>query len=1424
MLLTSVTANPVITRCFHGGQLIAEERSDSAISEYCIKDDISIIKSEITHTKNATGEFAHSKVFRYWTIKDWKLCKPILMAGGSINVIEVDKKLRLQTKTYVCDQDCTITIDKENAQILFQTDDLNHFEVTGTTISTGWFKNKASVSLDQTCEHLKASCGKKSIQFHACFKQHMACVRFLHRSILPGKMAVSICQNIELIIIISLAILIFLILIIIAKTYICYLLLPIFMPLAYFYGWVYNRSCKKCTCCGLAYHPFTNCGSHCVCGARFETSDRMRLHRESGLCRGFKSLRVARKLCKSKGSSLILSILISILILSFVTPIEGMLTDAQVKSRVELNSLSDKIMNYEITQEANHNTLIWINMANVIINLVLIVIPIILTRALTQLVKLNIVYCDECAMYHEKKGIKYFGDFTNKCGYCTCGELENQQQLSIHKARQSCIYNYKLIWVKRIVSTILVLAIIQNCASLTAADDSCWTETNPSEKCLGPLIAPEQCLKKEHKTYRGEAAQLVAFKKITQEETNAAELLGTTIESGIQAINSQGTFTKKHLLEVLFLQKHCDYYSLYKHNSGYSQAKWRALVKTFHFDVCSMSASTPFCMCMTTSNCDTENLNLEGTLNTLYQNKLENFKHDLSLFLDVAIAAFPGTSASYMTTNIKQKKGTTLTSFFDKIISKFPSNKLLVAILKFGNYLLKHNNANNYELTSDQEKYIFSVETHMEQKGDQTALSSAVVGQETATCKLYKEIHCLTPRMHIPVTNLSACGDQPNYQIYKTPDKVYKAHDRVETWCIGDMHCLQNYVPAEPDQVERLKKLKCWLKEPAKLEDKYSTPSKTCRVDAKGICKVLNSQWEVLQCDNGLTYFTDHIEGDDIANDLGNHCISIGCLHDRYPINAKVLNDCKWDYKSKKVELLKNIELHSIEELKRVLSDKLTHNLETYSFKPLSSLPHIKPKYQFITISGTETVDGIEGSYITFEMPAIGGTSSGYHIQTKDGQELLDVIVFVKEAILFSDYTHIYDTGPTIGINVRHDEKCTGSCPAAIPHEQNWLTFSQERTSRWGCEEYGCLAINTGCVFGSCQDIIRPEAKVYRKNLDDDQLIEVCINYPGKTFCTDVNPLEPKITETLEIQVKTVDIKSLPQFVVIQNHKLYTGQINDLGSFGSYCGNVQKTNSSLIGSGTPKFDYTCYSASRKDVIVRRCYTNNFDSCKLLQENKNVIFEDNHETIVVKNKNYDLGSISIKLHLGDINYKSFTEDLDLQVDAKCVGCPNCFEAYSCSFQIETLVDTICTIKGPCEISHNRIKLSTNQQTYALKMFCKTKPSIVETFFICNKKYDITFDTIIKNDKIELNTGDQTSYIKEQDLRCKTWLCRVRDEGIGLIFQPIKDILGSYFHTGMVIIAVFFFSFLLIYILLPMCMRLKDILKENEIQYLKETKSK
>nr|AAQ23641.1 glycoprotein precursor [Maguari virus] len=1188
LLLGSAASSPISTRCFHGGQLIAESKSATSISEFCLKDDVSMIKSEVTYIKNDTGIYGHNKVFRSWTIKDWKLCNPIPTAGGSINVIEVNSDLSLATRAYVCSRDCTITIDKEDAQIIFQTDKLNHFEVSGTTLSSGWFKTKASVTLDRTCEHIKVTCGKKSLQFHACFKHHMSCIRFFHHTILPGTMVSSMCQNIELIIIIGLTLVIFILMVILTKTYICYLLMPVFMPVAYIYGWAYNKSCKKCNCCGLAYHPFTNCGSHCVCGLKFEASDRMRLHRESGLCQGYKSLRIARMLCKSKGSSLVISGLLSMLLLSFITPIEGTLTNYPNEKQYTLEEIADVVEGIITEQHLKEYVVFYTSLFGGLILLLTLILSITINKVTDLLASTNVIYCEECSMYHSKKGIKYNGDFTNKCGFCTCSEQEDVEGVIIHKVSRKCTYKYQLKWVRVIMIILALLLTIQNTVLIVAAE--------------------------------------------------------------VQQVLSRS------------------------------------------------------------------------------------------------------------------------------------------------------------------------------QTGRQESLSSATPGTATKECSNAKDIGCISPRFGIPIGNLTACGDSPNYKVYKTPEKIYKSNNRGEVWCSDDVHCLTDFEPAEEEVVNRIKQMTCFLTDVTTKTDVFSVAISTCKMVDKGVCTVNDAKWNILKCNSGLYYFTDHRDGKDTGNDFGEYCISHSCNTERFPINPDVLKDCIWEYHSRKSKYISTVSLESLDEFRRAMSDKLSHTLMIYNFKPTANLPHIKPTYKFITANGIENSDGIDSAYILSSIPALGGMSVGYNIQTKDNFPLLDIIVFIKSAIIKTTYNHIYDTGPTIGINTQHDEHCTGPCPTLILHKENWLTFSQERTSRWGCEEFGCLAINTGCVFGSCQDIIHPEAKVYRKAIEEEVVLTVCITFPGNTYCTEINAIEPKITDEIELQFKTVDTKTLPNLLMVQNHKLYSGQIDDLGSFSQGCGNVQKTNQSVIGAGTAKFDYVCHGASRKDVIVRRCYNNNYESCKLLKEETSLIFADNHETLEVANTKHLIGELQFKIMLGDIRYKSFAESPELEVDAKCVGCPSCFESYSCNFQIVTNIDTVCSVDGPCTLFHNRLIISATKQSYGFKMSCPRKPEPTEEFQICNRKYNVLFTTIDKNDKIEINTGDQTSYIYEKDNRCKTWLCRVRDEGISVIFEPLKAFFGSYFSIIFYVVVGIIVLFLTIYIFLPMFFKLRDILKRNEYLYLQELKHK
>lgn len=1420
MVWALVHATP-IGRCFQGGQLLMQKTSQTSISEFCLKDDVSLIKSEVEYHKNDTGLFGISRVYRHWTISDWKTCKPIKAAGGGINVIELDQNMNLITSTYICSQDCIISVDKENAMLLFQTEKMNHFEVVGTTMSTGWFKSKATVTLDRTCEHIKVSCGKKSLQFHACFRNHMSCVRFLHRTILPGYMAESICQNIELIIILILTVMIFVLLCILTKTYICYILMPIFMPVAYLYGWIYNKSCKKCQCCGLAYHPFTNCGSYCVCGARFETSDRIRLHRESGLCQGYKSLRTARRLCKSKGSSLIISVILSTLILSFVTPIEGYYTED--KDKYTLEEIADILQDRSISSEAVSKIIFVSTASSGCLAIILLFISILLHKIMKLIIKISVIFCDECGMYHSRKGMKFFGDFTNKCGFCTCGQLEDVEGLNIHKTNLSCTFKYQYKWLRGLIMLWSILLILENSIIIAAAED-CFKITQPSLDCIGPLVDIGSCTDKSQRTYESEATKLVSEAKLTSSNAKGYTALGDTLETGLRALATDGHFLSTHALELIFLRRYCDYYKAFEHNSGYSQVKWRAISRTEQYDICSRHSTHHFCRCLADgTKCQNGDWDFAQEMNSTYNTKHDFYAHDLTFTIKLFVNAFPGTASSYLCTKIKEHNSAESAKIFEKIWTKYGNNKLLVGIMKFGKYLTTLPFFSTYELPREYERLILRNSGHeLRTSGQKTSMASAIVGPKSNECINAKKISCLSPRFGLPIGELLGCGPD-NMKIYKKPSKIYNTLKN-NKWCNGDMHCLKEFEPAVQDVVNKIKTMTCWLQEPTANDDVFTIAINSCRMSDKGQCIVGENQWSVMRCDSGLLYYTDHRPGEDTGNDIGHYCISHKCNTDRYPLNPEIVKDCVWEYKSRKATFAKEHSLDNLEDYKRSLIEKLSHDLQIYKFKPLKDLPHIKPVYKYITADGVVNSDGIEGAYITAEIPAVSGSSIGYNIISKDNQPLLDIIVYIKSAIIKTQYNHIYDTGPTVGINTKHDEQCTGSCPTEIEHDANWLTFSQERTSRWGCEDWGCLAINTGCVYGSCQDIIRPEARVYRKAMDETILLTACIAFPGQSYCTEINAIEPKITEQIELQFKTIDMKTMPSIILVRNHKLYSGQINDLATFGQMCGNVQKTNQSILGAGTVKFDYICYGASRKDVIIRKCYNNNYDSCKYLREESTLLFEDNHETISVYNPSHLVGQLQMKLILGDIRYKTFSEKVDLQVDAKCVGCPDCFESYMCNLQIVSTIDTNCAISGPCDIFHDRILITANNQNYAIKMSCKSDPPIESKIEICKNKYDLHITTIPKDDKIEINTGDQSSYIRERDNRCGTWLCKVYNEGISALFEPLKAIFGKYFDIfiyGIIILVALFIS---IYFLMPMCMKCKDTLKHNEKLYQQEIKQR
>ncbi|AIN37028.1 glycoprotein precursor [Orthobunyavirus bwambaense] len=1424
-----------LTRCFTGGSVVRQHWSKNAISELCLKDDVSIIKSEIEYKKNETGTFALSKIYRKWITTDWEKCQPQKSTGGHISVLEVRHDLTLASATYICGNPCTINVDREMAQVHLQTEGVNHFEISGTTIKSGWFKTTTYITLDQTCEHLKVSCGKQSVQFHACFKQHMACVRFLHRTILPGNMANSICQNIEIIILLALTLSIFILLCILTKTYICYILLPIFIPISYIYGYFYNRSCKKCSQCGLVYHPFTECGRNCVCGARYDTSERMKLHRLSGLCPGYKSLKAARVLCKSKGSASILSILISLLILTFVTPINGlMLKDTDI-TNLKIDTLPDDML--ELIHNVDYLKLI-LEINITIFGFILIIILFMLLmfyRYQHIFISIYVIDCKECNMYHSKSGLRYNGDFTNKCMTCTCGEVDDMEGLNKHKKRYNCLIKYKTTILQHFFLSILVCLILKESVLFAAAQSEeiikCLEQESLTSKCTGPLLKTPQCTEQQKNLLFIEIAKQMEKDNIITSLDNALiAKLPNEIAGSMAILDTKKYYHEQITLEYAILSKYCDYYKKYEGNTGYSQTTWRTYLRSQDLEICLILPYQFFCRCFKSgTGCIDTKMEIKSTMDTYYSSHQTKFDSDLNYMLHVIHLAFRGSATSYIAKCLIEKNYTETISYLTKIQEKYPNNQLLKVAIFFTNHLLNQSLVENFEVSTEWSRYKHSTAQpeHEWKKGSELKMldpNKLKTGPAIQTCLHIKDLHCISPRSRAPTSGIITCGLNDQACVYRKPDKkIYASHMTQHGFCVMDGHCLKPFEPISGEMLQIIKKSKCWTED---IEDLITEGQDKGRISCQpidvGNCNVSGNLWTITLCSDKKFYYTDNKHVHDNSKDIGYYCMEENCKIPRFPIHPDFVKDCEWDLNHIKIDHLKQINIEDINSYKKILTEKLTTALNSFKYKGNENLPHSIPKYKYITIQGTQTIDGIENAFIEVEIPALSGSATGFKISSRDGIELFDAILYVKQASFSSVYKKLYVTGPTIGINTKHDERCTGACPMTLPHSYGWLTFSKERTSQWGCEEYGCLAISDGCVFGSCQDIIKDDLTIYRKETEELSLAEICITFMHNTFCTSIDSTTPTITDILEAQFKTVESFKLPNTVGLKMHKLYIGTINDIGVYKKACGNVQKYNNTILGSGSPKFDYVCHLAKRKDVILRKCFDNDYNSCKLLKVANDLRIEEDGEKLKVINYKKVMGTLKFKAIFGDIKYKSFTQDVDIDAEATCVGCLNCFENINCEIKVQSPLETTCEVESSCDLFTTRILFHQDIHKYALKLICSKEASSKFWIRFCNKEIKSSISLINAAPILELAPIDQTSYVKEEDERCGTWMCRVAQEGIGVIFEPFKNLFGSYLGIFYIIIIVIILLVLFVYIFLPMILKLKEILQKNEVAYQRDMK--
>lgn len=1443
VIVFAVAEGAPYEQCFSGGmKILTIAESRKSFPKLCLRDDVSMIKTESSAVKKEEEHtIFKNEAYRKLLIPEWKDCKPEKKELGDIMILEITESGEILAKTYACFAECTITIDKENGQLIFHTDKLNHYSIMGSTTTRGWFKSNAIISLKHTCENIKIQCGQKHLQVHACFKEHIECKQYLHNTILPGYMANSICHNAEVIILLVFVITIYCILALLMKTYLCYIMLPVFIPFCYTYGRVYNKACKVCNGCGLAYHPFTSCGSVCVCGTRYESSERMKIHRTQGLCSGYKSLRTARRLCKSKGCGFLLAVLLSIFALSFVTPV-----GAECQDMIDINDLPD-ILTSANNHLFMHKILIYIILGlNCFCLVSVTALFIIVARHGHTILRLFVYKCDSCKMLHEKNRLIIEDGYSSACGGCTCGCPDDPPMNAYHQISSLCVSKYiiKLLKICLYISLTCLLSTSVTAVVGVAAEEPtlqpilCDSYEN-FENCTGIGLYTTLCNGKTKPMTNEEIKNSLTENFLfTEAEVKLIGDLSGEYSLTKSAIDGSDNMHIRLMLEAKYLSKYCAVDSNLISNSINSLVAWKAACKLQEMRICIHYSLYKPCKCVFENrDCSSVNRGNEGTYGfTLGRISNTIVTEDLKKMFLLVNYLLPGNTGPYLLYLLENNMFAEAGNLTIKYMEHFKNDMSTKSFFLMMTDMFANLYNTGHSLPSAEPRTVsrkLEIETEFPTGIKQNHL---FIDPEKKQCHNPMYMKCFARRTLAEVSTYYLLCDKivgrshtpKDRTVHKWDNNIVYMGTTSDILCYLDKTCLKNFISIEQVDLDKLKKpsVICRMQKLPEIDNPHNIYIKSCKPLKTGVCRLQGSRVFLNLCPNNL-YYMQLVRGiQDPDSDIGFLCFTANC-NPQFPIHPDSLEGCRFNI-PRTIPLQPDIkQIQDLKQFNEYTKNKLFSSLTILNYKPTAYLTHLKPNFQSITTKGIETASGLDDAYITMDLQALSGTAHGYHVTTSDNNLLFDLIITIQNSNISSTYSYEYTTGPTIDFNSVHSEKCTGRCPELGPRmleytNPDWMPFTREGTSAWGCEEFGCFAIGEGCIAGACKDIIKPEAEVYKKITDEINSVTICFSDSIKSYCKVVTSAEADITDSIELQYKTVESFKLPNRLLVKDHKIYHGQINPLGEFGKYCGNVQLRNNTVIGVGIPVFDYRCHAMSRKDITIRKCYDNNYKSCL----NLDALDTMDHEfidlrTIKINQYNKITGQLSVKLKLGSLNFKLFTEKPELDIKTECLGCKKCIQSVICKLTVISDIETTCTVESNCISFMSRILIDPRQKEHNLKLNCDSLQSGEQVKLkICNTNINTELIPEAGRELLELAGLGQTAYVVEHDKRCGTWICKVYEEGFSFLWDPIKNWLGSYLWTFYIIIIVVIIMMFSYYILIPVMGKVRDNLKKHEIAYRKE----
>lgn len=170
--------------------------------------------------------------------------------------------------------------------------------------------------------------------------------------------------------------------------------------------------------------------------------------------------------------------------------------------------------------------------------------------------------------------------------------------------------------------------------------------------------------------------------------------------------------------------------------------------------------------------------------------------------------------------------------------------------------------------------------------------------------------------------------------------------------------------------------------------------------------------------------------------------------------------------------------------------------------------------YQWGSNDGTFAVNdrGRGDVTIMVRLPAKPMSTGGFKVETEGGRvDNLDISII--ETSISVKRSFLYSTCPTSTI-VQTGDTCTQGCSDCLnnlyEHEKNQnikvdhsLSCEHKKagTSKWHCEGFGCLSVDSGCTCAYCYHIKKGDCSDVFKVAVETVKARVCFRYQSKAKC-----------------------------------------------------------------------------------------------------------------------------------------------------------------------------------------------------------------------------------------------------------------------------------------------------------------------------------